>query len=54
MLYPIGWTVWLSLNGPNTAMRGTVDFRGLGNYGRIAGSAEFQTALITATTIVPG
>lgn len=45
MLYPVGWTVWLSLNGPNTAMRGTVDFRGLGNYARIAGSAEFQTAL---------
>ena len=23
MIYPVGWTVWLSLNGPNTAMRGT-------------------------------
>ncbi len=45
MLYPVAWTVWLSLNGPNTAMRGTPDFRGLDNYGRIAGSTEFQTAL---------
>lgn len=45
MLYPVGWTIWLSLNGPNTAMRGTPDFRGLDNYARIAGSGEFQTAL---------
>ena len=29
MLYPVAWTFWLSLNGPNTAMRGTADFRGL-------------------------
>jgi multiple sugar transport system permease protein len=45
MLYPVGWTLWLSLNGPNTAMRGTPDFRGLDNYARIAGSGEFQMAL---------
>jgi multiple sugar transport system permease protein len=45
MLYPVGWTIWLSLNGPNTAMRGTPDFRGLDNYARIAGSGEFQMAL---------
>jgi multiple sugar transport system permease protein len=45
MLYPVAWTVWLSLNGPNTAMRGTPDFRGLDNYTRIAGSGEFQMAL---------
>jgi multiple sugar transport system permease protein len=45
MLYPVAWTVWLSLNGPNTALRGTPDFKGLGNYARIAGSGEFQTAL---------
>jgi multiple sugar transport system permease protein len=45
MVYPVAWTVWLSLNGPQTAMRGTVDFKGLGNYTRIAGSAEFRAAL---------
>ena len=45
MLYPVGWTIWLSLNGPNTAMRGTPDFKGLDNYARIAGSSDFQTAL---------
>ena len=45
MVYPVLWTIWLSLNGPNTAMRGTPDFRGLSNYARIAGSNEFQQAL---------
>lgn len=45
MLYPVAWTVWLSLNGPDTALRGTPDLRGFANYARIAGSGEFQTAL---------
>jgi multiple sugar transport system permease protein len=45
MLYPMLWTLWLSLNGPQTAMRGTVDFRGLSNYTRIAASSDFQQAL---------
>jgi multiple sugar transport system permease protein len=45
MLYPVAWTVWLSLNGPSTALKGTPDFKGLGNYTRIATSPEFQTAL---------
>jgi multiple sugar transport system permease protein len=45
MVYPVLWTLWLSLNGPNTAMRGTTDFRGFANYSRIAGSGEFQQAL---------
>ena len=40
MLYPVAWTLWLSLNGPNTAMRGTPDFKGLDNYVRIAGSSR--------------
>lgn len=44
-LFPILHTVWLSLNGPNTAMRGTVDFKGLANYGRIIKSIDFQKAL---------
>ena len=45
MLYPMLWTLWLSLNGPQTAMRGTVDFRGVSNYTRIAASPDFQQAL---------
>ncbi len=23
MVYPVAWTIWLSLNGPNTALSGT-------------------------------
>ena len=41
MLYPIAWTVWLSLNGPETALSGRPTFNGLGNYVRIAGNARF-------------
>ena len=57
MLYPVAWTLWLSLNGPDTAMRGTTDFRGLDNHARIAASSEFQAALwhtlgITAASFV--
>jgi multiple sugar transport system permease protein len=44
-LFPILHTVWLSLNGPNTALRGDVDFKGLANYGRIIKSIDFQKAL---------
>ncbi len=52
MVYPIAWTVWLSFNGPNTAMRGILDFKGLGNYARIARSSEFQAALWQTLQIV--
>jgi multiple sugar transport system permease protein len=57
MLYPIAWTVWLSVNGPNTALRGIPDFVGLANYLRIAGNMDFQAALwqtmgIVATSFV--
>ena len=45
VLYPVGWTLWLSLNGPDTALRGVPDFRGLDNYLRIGGSREFRAAL---------
>ena len=45
MLYPIGWTLWLSLNGSNTALRGTPDFKGLDNYARIVASPDFHAAL---------
>ncbi len=41
MLYPIAWTVWLSLNGKNYALTGTPDFVGLANYLRILGQRGF-------------
>jgi multiple sugar transport system permease protein len=44
-LFPILHTLWLSLNGPDTALRGSPDFRGLANYGRILRSIDFQKAL---------
>ena len=46
VLYPVGWTLWLSLNGPDTALSGAPDFRGLQNYLRIGGSREFRAALV--------
>jgi multiple sugar transport system permease protein len=46
VIYPVAWTLWLSLNGPETALRGTPDFRGLDNYLRIGRSHEFQGALL--------
>lgn len=57
IVYPIGWTLWLSINGPNTAMRGGIDLRGVDNYLRIGGSREFRAALfntlgLTAATFV--
>jgi multiple sugar transport system permease protein len=52
MVYPVAWTVWLSLNGPSTALSGVPDFQGLGNYTRIAGSAEFRAALWQTLQIV--
>lgn len=52
MLYPIGWTVWLSLNGANTALRGGVDFVGLANYVRIAQIIDFRAALSQTLGIV--
>lgn len=57
MIYPIAWTVWLSLNGPNTALRGIPDFVGLANYIRIVqnidfGGALWQTAGIVAASLV--
>ncbi len=46
MLYPIGWTIWLSLNGPQTALRGTPDFVGVHNYAKILLNPDFRTALV--------
>ena len=52
MVYPIAWTVWLSLNGPSTALSGVPDFKGLGNYTRIAVASEFRVALWQTLQIV--
>lgn len=52
MLYPIGWTVWLSVNGPNTALRGVPDLVGLANYWRIIGNIDFKGALFQTLGIV--
>ena len=52
MLYPIGWTVWLSLNSSNTALSGRTDFVGLANYARIVANRDFQTALFQTLGIV--
>jgi multiple sugar transport system permease protein len=46
MLYPIGSTLWLSLNANSTALRGTPEFVGLANYGRIIANPEFTPALV--------
>src|SRR5262249_2772468 len=52
MLYPVAWTVWLSLNGPATALSGAADFKGLGNYVRISGAPEVRAALWQTLEIV--
>lgn len=52
MLYPIGSTVWLSLNANTTAMRGTPDFVGLANYARIIANPEFAPALAHTVGLV--
>jgi multiple sugar transport system permease protein len=46
MVYPIGWTIWLSLNGNVTALQGRPDFVGVRNYLKIAANSDFQTALL--------
>lgn len=46
MLYPIAWTLWISLNGKNFALTGVPAFVGLKNYLRIATNADFIDALL--------
>ena len=46
MLYPIAWTLWISLNGKNFALTGVPAFVGLKNYIRIATNADFIDALL--------
>ena len=52
MIYPMGRTVWLSLNTSNTALSGRTDFVGLANYARIVANRDFQTALFQTLGIV--
>jgi multiple sugar transport system permease protein len=52
MLYPIGWTIWLSLNSSTTALRGTPDLVGLANYARIIANVDFRAALSQTLGIV--
>lgn len=52
MLYPIGWTIWLSVNSSKTALRGTPDFVGLTNYVKMAANRDFRTALYQTIGIV--
>jgi multiple sugar transport system permease protein len=52
MLYPIGWTVWLSLNSSTTALRGVADFVGLANYFKIAVNVDFVAALTQTLGII--
>ena len=46
MLYPIGWTIWLTFNRPKAALRGRPDFVGLHNYAKILLNREFRSALV--------
>lgn len=52
MLFPIGYSLWLSFNSSTTALRGTPDFVGLANYLRIAASQDFQIALSQTLSFV--
>lgn len=52
MVYPIAWTVWLSVNGENTALRGVPDFVGFANYVRIVQNIDFAAALWQTLGIV--
>jgi multiple sugar transport system permease protein len=45
MLYPIAWTLWISLNGKNYALTGKPAFVGAANYLRIIFNADFLDAL---------
>jgi multiple sugar transport system permease protein len=45
IVYPIGFTIWLSLHAKDYAMTGEGGFVGLANYGRIGLSADFLSAL---------
>ena len=52
MLYPIGYTIWLSFNSSRTALSGTPDFVWLANFLKIAANRDFQAALLQTVGIV--
>jgi multiple sugar transport system permease protein len=52
MLYPIGWTLWLSINSTKTALSGIPDLVGLANYGKIIANRDFLVALKQTVGIV--
>lgn len=45
MLYPIGWTIWLSVNSSKSALKGGTDFVGFANYVKIVQNIDFKGAL---------
>jgi multiple sugar transport system permease protein len=45
IVFPIGWTIVISLNGADYALTGAWDFVWLDNYLRIAASSDFLAAL---------
>lgn len=45
MIYPIVWTLWISLNGKNYALTGKPAFVGVANYLRVLANADFLDAL---------
>ena len=46
MIYPIAWTIWISLNGKNYVLNGKPAFVGVANYLRIVTNADFLDALL--------
>ena len=52
MLYPVGYTLWLSVNSSKTALSGTPDFVAFTNYAKIAANRDFRNALFQTIGIV--
>jgi multiple sugar transport system permease protein len=52
MIYPIGRTVWVSVNSSNSALTEKADFVGLSNYAKILADTDFQRALYQTIGIV--
>ncbi len=46
IVYPIGWTLFISMNHADYAMTGVADLVGPDHYVRIAGLVDFQRALL--------
>lgn len=52
MVYPIGRTLWVSVNSSNSALSGRPDFVGLANYVKVVTDSDFQRALYQTIGIV--